>query len=59
LSLILQNLLQQFTQAEILADFEKYDGKKLLFLAAGRLMGKCISFIAELKDAEGRIQYIS
>jgi lysyl-tRNA synthetase class II len=39
--------------SEILADFDKYDGKKIL---AGRLMGKRImgkASFAELKDAEG------
>jgi lysyl-tRNA synthetase class 2 len=47
--------------SEILADFEKYDGKEVVL--AGRLMGKRImgkASFAELKDAEGRIQvYIS
>ena len=46
---------------EILADFEKYEGKEVVL--AGRLMGKRImgkASFAELKDAEGRIQvYIS
>lgn len=46
---------------EILADFEKYDGKEVIL--AGRLMGKRImgkASFAELKDAEGRIQiYVS
>ena len=42
---------------EILADFEKFDGKEVVL--AGRLMGKRImgkASFAELKDAEGRIQ---
>jgi lysyl-tRNA synthetase class 2 len=42
---------------EILADFDKYDGKEVFL--AGRLMGKRImgkASFAELKDAEGRIQ---
>ncbi|QZK91169.1 lysine--tRNA ligase [Flavobacterium sp. CHNK8] len=47
--------------SEILADFEKYEGKEVVL--AGRLMGKRImgkASFAELKDAEGRIQvYIS
>ena len=47
--------------SEILADFEKYDGKEVVL--AGRLMGKRImgkASFAELKDAEGRIQvYVS
>ena len=47
--------------SEILADFEKYDGKEVIL--AGRLMGKRImgkASFAELKDAEGRIQiYVS
>jgi lysyl-tRNA synthetase class 2 len=47
--------------AEILADFEKYDGKEVVL--AGRLMGKRImgkASFAELKDSEGRIQvYVS
>ena len=47
--------------SEILADFDKYDGKEVLL--AGRLMGKRImgkASFAELKDAEGRIQiYVS
>ena len=47
--------------SEILADFEKFDGKEVIL--AGRLMGKRImgkASFAELKDAEGRIQiYIS
>ena len=47
--------------SEILADFEKFDGKEVLL--AGRLMGKRImgkASFAELKDAEGRIQiYVS
>ncbi len=46
---------------EILADFEKFDGKEVVL--AGRLMGKRImgkASFAELKDSEGRIQiYIS
>ena len=46
---------------EILADFERYDGKEVIL--AGRLMGKRImgkASFAELKDAEGRIQiYVS
>ncbi|WP_291098153.1 MULTISPECIES: lysine--tRNA ligase [unclassified Flavobacterium] len=46
---------------EILADFEKFDGKEVIL--AGRLMGKRImgkASFAELKDAEGRIQiYVS
>ncbi len=46
---------------EILADFEKYEGKEVVL--AGRLMGKRImgkASFAELKDAEGRIQiYVS
>jgi lysyl-tRNA synthetase class 2 len=43
--------------SEILADFDKYDGKEVVL--AGRLMGKRImgkASFAELKDAEGRIQ---
>jgi lysyl-tRNA synthetase class 2 len=43
--------------SEILADFDKYDGKEVIL--AGRLMGKRImgkASFAELKDAEGRIQ---
>jgi lysyl-tRNA synthetase class 2 len=43
--------------SEILADFEKYEGKEVVL--AGRLMGKRImgkASFAELKDAEGRIQ---
>jgi lysyl-tRNA synthetase class 2 len=39
---------------EILADFDKYDGKEVIL--AGRLMGKRImgkASFAELKDAEG------
>jgi lysyl-tRNA synthetase class 2 len=42
--------------SEILADFDKYDGKEVIL--AGRLMGKRIMGKAsfELKDAEGRIQ---
>lgn len=47
--------------SEILADFEKYEGKEVVL--AGRLMGKRImgkASFAELKDAEGRIQiYVS
>jgi len=47
--------------SEILADFEKFDGKEVIL--AGRLMGKRImgkASFAELKDAEGRIQiYVS
>jgi lysyl-tRNA synthetase class 2 len=47
--------------SEILADFEKYEGKEVIL--AGRLMGKRImgkASFAELKDAEGRIQiYVS
>jgi lysyl-tRNA synthetase class 2 len=47
--------------ADILADFEKYDGKEVVL--AGRLMGKRImgkASFAELKDSEGRIQvYVS
>lgn len=47
--------------SEILADFEKFDGKEVVL--AGRLMGKRImgkASFAELKDAEGRIQiYVS
>ncbi|MGO4904441.1 lysine--tRNA ligase [Flavobacterium sp. W20_MBD1_R3] len=47
--------------SEILADFDKYDGKEVVL--AGRLMGKRImgkASFAELKDAEGRIQiYVS
>ena len=47
--------------SEILANFEKYDGKEVIL--AGRLMGKRImgkASFAELKDAEGRIQvYVS
>ena len=47
--------------SELLADFEKYDGKEVIL--AGRLMGKRImgkASFAELKDAEGRIQiYVS
>ena len=47
--------------SEILADFEKYEGKEVVL--AGRLMGKRImgkARFAELKDAEGRIQiYVS
>ncbi len=42
---------------EILADFEKFDGKEVIL--AGRLMQKRImgkASFAELKDAEGRIQ---
>ena len=46
---------------EILADFEKFEGKEVVL--AGRLMGKRImgkASFAELKDAEGRIQiYVS
>ena len=46
---------------EILADFEKFDGKEVTL--AGRLMGKRImgkASFAELKDAQGRIQiYVS
>jgi lysyl-tRNA synthetase, class II len=43
--------------SEILADFEKFEGKKVVL--AGRLMQKRImgkASFAELKDAEGRIQ---
>ena len=47
--------------SEILADFEKYEGKEVVL--AGRLMGKRImgkASFAELKDSEGRIQiYVS
>ncbi|MEY3127109.1 MAG: lysine--tRNA ligase [Bacteroidota bacterium] len=47
--------------SEILADFEKFDGKEVIL--AGRLMGKRImgkASFAELKDAQGRIQiYVS
>ena len=47
--------------SEILADFEKFEGKEVVL--AGRLMGKRImgkASFAELKDAEGRIQvYVS
>jgi lysyl-tRNA synthetase class 2 len=47
--------------ADILANFEKYDGKEVVL--AGRLMGKRImgkASFAELKDSEGRIQvYVS
>jgi lysyl-tRNA synthetase class 2 len=47
--------------ADILADFEKYEGKEVVL--AGRLMGKRImgkASFAELKDSEGRIQvYVS
>lgn len=47
--------------SEILADFEKYEGKEVVL--AGRLMGKRImgkASFAELKDAGGRIQiYVS
>jgi lysyl-tRNA synthetase class 2 len=47
--------------SEILANFEKYDGKEVVL--AGRLMGKRImgkASFAELKDSEGRIQvYVS
>ena len=47
--------------SEILADFEKFDGKEVIL--AGRLMQKRImgkASFAELKDAEGRIQiYVS
>ncbi len=47
--------------SEILADFEKFDGKEVVL--AGRLMGKRImgkASFAELKDTEGRIQiYVS
>jgi lysyl-tRNA synthetase class 2 len=47
--------------SEILADFEKYEGKEVVL--AGRLMGTRImgkASFAELKDAEGRIQvYVS
>jgi lysyl-tRNA synthetase class 2 len=47
--------------SDILADFEKYEGKEVIL--AGRLMGKRImgkASFAELKDTEGRIQiYVS
>jgi lysyl-tRNA synthetase class 2 len=43
--------------SEILADFDKYDGKEVIL--AGRLMENASwerASFAELKDAEGRIQ---
>jgi lysyl-tRNA synthetase class 2 len=42
--------------SEILADFDKYDGKEVIL--AGRLMGKRIMgrLRLQVKDAEGRIQ---
>jgi lysyl-tRNA synthetase class 2 len=62
LSLIQQpNLLQPLIPAEILADFEKYEGKRSCFSRPfdGKTHHGKVSF-AELKDAEGRIQvYVS
>jgi lysyl-tRNA synthetase class 2 len=54
---ILQTNVTTAYSSEILADFDKYDGKEVIL--AGRLMGKRImgkASFAELKDAEGRIQ---
>jgi lysyl-tRNA synthetase class 2 len=52
LTLILQTNVTTAYSSEILADFDKYDGKEVIL--AGRLMGKRImgkASFAELKDA--------